>query len=67
MTATPQRSLRLAAAFAAAGLLVQLGASLHWTPGAFVLAAGIGVPLVLIGGLLFVRAVLRVMKDRGAL
>ena len=48
------------------GLAVQLGAALHWTPATFILAAAVGTPLVLIGGLMFLRAVWQVMKDKGA-
>jgi hypothetical protein len=59
--------VRTAAALSGAGLLVQLGASLHWTPATFVLSATVGVPLVLAGAAQFVRVVLRVMRDRGAL
>jgi hypothetical protein len=40
---------------------------LHWTPATFVLSAAIGVPLVLAGGVLFVAAVWRNMRDKGAL
>jgi hypothetical protein len=59
--------VRTAAALSGAGLLVQLGASLHWTPASFVLSATVGVPLVLAGAVQFVRVVLRVMRDKGAL
>jgi hypothetical protein len=48
------------------GLAVQLGAALHWTPATFILAAAIGTPLVLLGGAMFLRAVWRFMKERGA-
>jgi hypothetical protein len=61
------RSIRRAAAVAALGLLVQLGASFYWTPLTFVASAAIGIPLVGLGALLFLRAVIRIMKDKGAL
>ena len=47
--------------------LVQLGAAFHWTPATFILSAAIGVPLVLLGGALFLAAVWRNMRDKGAL
>jgi hypothetical protein len=59
--------LRSAAAFVAGGLLVQLVASIHWTPLAFIVASTVGLPAVLIGGALFLRAVLVIMKSKGAL
>ena len=59
--------MRVAAVVSALGLLVQLGASFHWTPLTFVVSAAIGVPLVGIGALLFLRAVIRIMKEKGAL
>jgi hypothetical protein len=46
---------------------VQLGASFYWTPGSFVLSAVVGIPLVLAGGVQFVIAVVRVMREKGAL
>lgn len=61
------RSLRRAALVVGLGLAIQLGAALHWTPGAFIIAAVIGVPLVLTGSARFIAVVLRVMKDKGAL
>jgi hypothetical protein len=59
--------MRVAAVVSALGLLVQLGASFHWTPLTFVASAAIGLPLVGVGALLFLRAVVRVMKEKGAL
>ena len=61
------RSLRRAAVVAGAGLLVQLAGSFYWTPLTFIASAAIGLPLVGIGALLFLRAVFRIMKERGAL
>jgi hypothetical protein len=61
------RGIRRAAAVTGAGLALQLAASFHWTPGTFVLSAAAGIPLVLAGSVLFVVAVLRVMRDKGAL
>jgi hypothetical protein len=67
MTTLPERRLARAAICVAAGLGLQLAASVHWTPLTFVASAALGLPLTLVGGLLFVRAVLGVMKDKGAL
>jgi len=61
------RSLRRAALLIGSGLAVQLGAAVHWTPGAFIVAAAVGVPLVLAGGVQFAVVVFRIMKDKGAL
>lgn len=60
------RKIRRAAAVGGMGLVVQLGAALHWTPATFVLSAAVGVPLVLAGGVLFLSAVWRSMRDKGA-
>jgi hypothetical protein len=60
-------AFRRATVITGLGLLVQLGSSLHWTPITFVLSAALGLPLVLVGAGLFLRTVLRVMKDTGAL
>jgi hypothetical protein len=59
--------MRRAAALSGLGLLVQLAGAFHWTPLTFVLSAAIGLPLVGLGALGFLRAVVRIMKDRGAL
>ncbi|HVX93744.1 MAG TPA: hypothetical protein VHK47_02445 [Polyangia bacterium] len=48
------------------GIAVELGAALRWTPATFVLAAAVGTPLVLAGSVMFLRAVWRFMKERGA-
>jgi hypothetical protein len=61
------RRVRRAAVVGGAGLAVQLGAALHWTPATFILSASIGTPLVLAGGVLFLMAVWRNMRDKGAL
>jgi hypothetical protein len=53
-------------ALVAAGLLVQLLATFHWTPGTFILSAAVGVPLVLLGGAIFGRAVLRARRGAKA-
>jgi hypothetical protein len=64
---TRDRSIGGAAALVGTGLAVQLGAAVHWTPGAFIVSAAVGVPLVLWGGLRFIAEVLRIMKNKGAL
>jgi len=61
------RKIRRAAVLAGLGLAMQLGAAFHWTPATFILSATIGAPLVLIGGALFLAAVWRNMRDKGAL
>ena len=61
------RSMRRAAVVGGAGLIVQLAASFYWTPLTFIASAAIGLPLVGIGALLFLRAAFRIMKERGAL
>jgi hypothetical protein len=60
------RKIRRAAVVGGLGLVVQLGAALHWTPVTFILSAVVGAPLVLAGGLLFVAAVWSNMRDKGA-
>ena len=59
--------MRRAAVVAGVGLLVQLGASFYWTPLTFIVSAAVGLPLVGVGALMFLRAVLRIMKEKGAL
>ena len=61
------RKIRRAAILAGLGLAVQLGAAFHWTPATFIFSATIGAPLVLLGGVLFLAAVWRNMRDKGAL
>ena len=58
--------VKRAAAIAGIGLAVQLGSALHWTPASFVLSAAVGLPLVVVGSVLFLAAVWRNLKDRGA-
>lgn len=58
---------RRAALITAAGLAIELAAALHWTPATFIVSAVVGVPLVIGGGLLFMAAVWRNMKSKGAL
>lgn len=60
------KRIRIAAALAGAGLLLQLLAALHWTPATFILSAVLGTPLVVLGGALFLRAVWKNMRDKGA-
>jgi hypothetical protein len=61
------QKIRRAAILGGLGLAVQLGAAFHWTPATFILSATIGAPLVLVGGALFLAAVWRNMRDKGAL
>jgi hypothetical protein len=60
------RKIRRAGVAGGLGLTVQLVAALHWTPATFILSAAVGTPLVLAGGVLFLVAVWRNMKDKGA-
>jgi Na+/proline symporter len=60
------RKIRRAAVIAGLGLAVQLAAALHWTPMTFIVSAAVGAPLVILGGALFLAAVWRNMRDKGA-
>jgi hypothetical protein len=60
------RRIQRASVVAGLGLVVQLAAALHWTPITFVLSAAVGAPLVIAGGVMFLAAVWRNMKDKGA-
>jgi hypothetical protein len=60
------REIKRAAIVGGSGLLVQLLAALHWTPATFILSAVLGAPLVLAGGVLFIAAVWKNMRDKGA-
>lgn len=64
---TAARRVRRSLAVVLAGLVIQLIATISWTPGSFVIAATFGAPIVVIGVLLFIRAVLKVMARKGAL
>jgi len=57
------RSIQRAAVCTGLGLLVQLAAALHWTPFTFIASAVIGLPLILAGGVLFLRAVWKSLKS----
>jgi hypothetical protein len=61
------KRIRRAAVVSGLGLCVQLAAALHWTPATFILSAVVGAPLVLTGGALFLVAVWKNMRDKGAL
>ncbi|RKH11467.1 hypothetical protein D7V97_11100 [Corallococcus sp. CA053C] len=61
------KRIRIAALFVLAGLLVQLFATLFWSPLTFVVFAAVGVPLVLVGVLLYAITVWRVLKEKKAL
>ena len=65
MTAT--RAMRRAAALVGAGLAVQVVAAFTWTPGTFVLAAAVGLPLIGAGTIQFIAAVLGILRRKGAL
>lgn len=59
--------LRRAALIVLAGLLIQLGCTLLWSPLSFVLFAAAGVPLVVLGVVLYAAAVLRFLAEKKAL
>jgi hypothetical protein len=61
------KRIRRAAVVSGLGLCVQLAAAFHWTPATFILSAMVGAPLVLAGGALFLVAVWKNMRDKGAL
>ena len=60
------RRIQRAAIVGGLGLAVQLAAAFHWTPVTFILSATLGPPLVLAGGVLFLSAVWKHMRDKGA-
>lgn len=66
VSGSAKTAMRRAAVAAGLGLLVQLGAAFHWTPITFVISAAVGLPLVGLGALLFVAAVFRIVKSKGA-
>ncbi len=61
------RKVRRSAVVAGLGLALQLAAALHWTPATFIGSAVVGLPLVLVGGVMFLAAVWKNMRDKGAL
>lgn len=62
-----ERRIRVAALSVLAGLWVQLFTTLFWSPLAFVLFVMVGVPLVLVGVLLYGITVWRILKEQKAL
>jgi hypothetical protein len=56
---TIERWGRRGLAIVLVGLAIQIGTALAWSPGAFILSAAVGVPLVVTGAALFGWAVLR--------
>jgi hypothetical protein len=61
------KRIRRAALLVLAGLLVQLFTTLFWSPLTFVVFAAVGVPLVLLGVLLYAVTVWRILKEQKAL
>jgi hypothetical protein len=61
-----EHALKRAALVTICGLTLDLVSALHWAPATFILSAAVGTPLVLLGALMFLRAVWRHMKERGA-
>jgi hypothetical protein len=62
-----ERRIQRAAVAVLAGLAIQLGSTLHWTPLTFVLFAAIGAPLVLLGVGLYLATVWSILKERNVL
>jgi len=62
-----EKRIRMAALFILAGLLVQLFTTLFWSPLNFVVFTAVGVPLVLLGVLLYALTVWRILKEQKAL
>jgi len=60
------QKIKHAAALSGVGLAIQVVAALHWTPATFIVSAALGVPLVLAGSVLFMSAIWRNLKDKGA-
>ena len=60
------QKIKRAAALSGVGLAIQVVAALHWTPATFIVSAALGVPLVLAGSALFMSAIWRNLKDKGA-
>ncbi|MES1205562.1 MAG: hypothetical protein ABUS79_06455 [Pseudomonadota bacterium] len=60
------RRIKRAAILVAAGLVVQFATAFHWTPLTFVLSTVLALPLVVLGAFLFLRAVWRNLRDKGA-
>ena len=61
------KKVRRAALLVGAGVAIQLGAALHWTPATFILSAVVAAPLVLAGSALFLMAVWKNLRRTGAL
>jgi hypothetical protein len=61
------QNIRRSAMLAAGGLVIQLFASVFFSPWSFVMAAALGLPLVLCGAGMFLIAIWRVLRERGAL
>ena len=61
------KKVRRAAMVAGAGIAIQLVAALHWTPATFIVSAVVAAPLVLAGGVLFLLAVWKNLRSKGAL
>lgn len=62
-----EKRIRVAALTILAGLLVQLFSTLYWTPLTFVIFTALGVPLVLLGILIYLSTVWKILKERKAL
>ena len=57
---------RRALVMVAIGLALQIAATFYWSPGTFIVSAAVGLPLVLVGALIFGVAVLRGRVRDGA-
>ena len=56
---------RRALALVVAGLVLQIAATFYWTPITFIVSAAVGLPLVLLGAIIFGWVVLRSRVEGG--
>jgi hypothetical protein len=61
------RLIRIAMILVAIGLFVQLVMQLSWSPMTFVLYAALGIPIMLLGIVLYGVGVIKVLRGKGAL
>ena len=61
-----EQRVRQGLAFTVMGLAIEVGAQFYWTPMTFVVAVSLGLPLVLLGGGMFMQAAWHSLKQKGA-
>jgi hypothetical protein len=59
------RRTRVGFLLVVAGLLVQIAASFFWSPGTFIVAVAVGIPLVLAGTVVLVTSVWSARRQGG--